>query len=65
MDHLGYSVFAGCADCNSVGARAIASRGSHNLAVLPLDVTKQDVIDDVFQTVSESVGHEGIVNQYI
>ena len=53
-------MFAGCTDCNSVGARSLASRGSTRLAILQIDVTKQDEIEDAKEMVEDIVGDEGL-----
>ncbi|XP_002121207.2 17-beta-hydroxysteroid dehydrogenase type 6 [Ciona intestinalis] len=60
LDHQGYVVFAGCTDCNSVGARSLASRGSTRLAVMQIDVTKQDEIDDATEMIQDMIGDEGL-----
>ena len=59
LDQQGYMVFAGCRDCNSRGARSLASRGSKSLAILQLDVTKQDEIRNAAEMIQDSVGEEG------
>lgn len=60
LDQQGYMVFAGCRDCNSHGARSLASRGSRSLAILQLDVTKQDEIKNAAEMIQDSVGEEGV-----
>lgn len=60
LDEQGYTVFAGCTDCNSVGARSLASRGSTSLAILQIDVTKPDEIKDAVEMIEDSVGEEGV-----
>nr|CAB3254276.1 17-beta-hydroxysteroid dehydrogenase type 6 [Phallusia mammillata] len=60
LDHQGYAVFAGCADCNSIGARSLASRGTTNLAILQIDVTKQDEIDDATEMINDMIGDDGL-----
>ena len=60
LDKQGYNVFAGCTDCNSVGARSLASRGSTRLAILQIDVTKQDEIEDAREMIEDIVGDEGL-----
>ena len=60
LDKQGYTVFAGCTDCNSVGARSLASRGTTRLAILQIDVTKQEEIDDAKEMVEDLVGDEGL-----
>ena len=59
LDSQDYTVFAGCSDCNGLGARSLASRGSTKLAVLQIDVTKQDEIDDAAEMIQDVVGDEG------
>lgn len=59
LDQQGYNVFAGCRDCNSSGARSLASRGSTSLAILQLDVTQKDEIRNAAELVEDSVGEEG------
>ena len=52
-------MYAGCSDCNSIGARSLASRGSTRLAVLQIDVTKQEEIEDAVEMIQDAVGEEG------
>lgn len=59
LDHQGYTVFAGCADCNSIGARSLASRGTTNLAILQIDVTKQEEIDDAAEMIQDMIEDDG------
>lgn len=58
-------MFAGCSDCNGLGARSLASRGSTKLAVLQIDVTKQDEIDDAAEMIQDVVGDDGKSKKYI
>ncbi|CAK8691253.1 retinol dehydrogenase 16-like [Clavelina lepadiformis] len=60
LDKQGYTVFAGCADCNSIGARSLASRGSTRLAVMQIDVTKQEQIDDATEMIQDLLGDEAL-----
>ncbi|XP_039250379.1 17-beta-hydroxysteroid dehydrogenase type 6-like [Styela clava] len=60
LDEQGYTVFAGCTDCNSVGARSLASRGSTALAILQIDVTKPNEINNAVEMIEDSVGEEGV-----
>ena len=59
LDKQGYTIFAGCSDCNSVGARSLATRGSTRLAILQIDVTKQNEIDEAKEMIQDLVGDEG------
>ena len=58
-------MFAGCSDCNGLGARSLASRGSTKLAVLQIDVTKQDEIDDAAEMIQDVVGDDCKSKKYI
>lgn len=60
LDKQKYSVFAGCTDSNSIGARSLASRGSENLAILQVDVRNEEDIHDAVEMITDSVGEEGV-----
>ena len=59
LDKQGYHVYAGCTDCNGIGARSLASRGSENLAILQIDVRSDESVKEAVTLIQDSEGDEG------
>lgn len=55
LSRCGFLVFAGCLESDSDGANEL--RSIRNVKVLPLDVTKQNQVDDALVSVKENIGN--------
>jgi len=65
LDSVGISVFAGCLDAKSQGAKALRENCSERLHVVQLDVTSQEQVDEALQYMSSNIpktGFLGVVN---
>ncbi|KAL3195126.1 hypothetical protein MRX96_045746 [Rhipicephalus microplus] len=55
LSRCGFLVFAGCLESDSHGANEL--RSIRNVKVLPLDVTKQNQVDDALVSVKQNIGN--------